>query len=181
MTGTPVLANRHAASRRHQEARECLERLSAREREVARLLALGLANKEVARELGISENTVHVHRQHVMEKTGTGSAAELARLDKSMQPLLTHVTDHYVRVYLGVGKGAKAADRCLQDLGYVEHCFRCGSFDLLHELKTLGVCRRCSSKTALAGPLWLGRIQNAGAIAKALDMAELSRRRCGRS
>ncbi|RIX49728.1 MAG: DNA-binding response regulator [Rhodocyclales bacterium GT-UBC] len=71
---------RHAASRRHQEARDCLARLSAREHEVARLLALGQANKEVARQLGISENTVHVHRQHVMEKTGTGSAAELARL-----------------------------------------------------------------------------------------------------
>ena len=71
---------RHAASRRHQEAQDSLARLSAREREVARLLALGQANKEVARTLGISENTVHVHRQHVMEKTGTGSAAELARL-----------------------------------------------------------------------------------------------------
>lgn len=71
---------RHAASRRHQEALDCLARLSAREHEVARLLALGQANKEVARQLGISENTVHVHRQHVMEKTGTGSAAELARL-----------------------------------------------------------------------------------------------------
>lgn len=71
---------RHAAHRRHQEAREALDRLSVREREVARLLALGLANKEVARQLGISDNTVHVHRQHVMEKTATGSAAELARL-----------------------------------------------------------------------------------------------------
>jgi len=71
---------RHAASRRHQEAQDCLAKLSAREQEVARLLALGQANKEVARELGISEHTVHVHRQHVMEKTGTGSAAELARL-----------------------------------------------------------------------------------------------------
>lgn len=71
---------RHAANRRHQEAREVLDRLSLREREVARLLALGLANKEVARQLGISDNTVHVHRQHVMEKTSTGSAAELARL-----------------------------------------------------------------------------------------------------
>lgn len=71
---------RHAASRRHQEARDCLAKLSAREQEVARLLALGQSNKEVARELRISEHTVHVHRQHVMEKTGTGSAAELARL-----------------------------------------------------------------------------------------------------
>ena len=47
---------------------------------MARLLALGLANKEVARMLGISDNTVHVHRQRVMDKTGTGSAADLARL-----------------------------------------------------------------------------------------------------
>lgn len=71
---------RHEASRRSREAQEALDRLSAREREVARLLALGLSNKEVGRELAISENTVHVHRQHAMEKTGAGSAADLARL-----------------------------------------------------------------------------------------------------
>ncbi|MDD1738861.1 MAG: tRNA (guanine(10)-N(2))-dimethyltransferase [Methanothrix sp.] len=103
-------------------------------------------------------------------------ARELARLDKSMQPLLTHVTDHYVRIYLGVGKGAKAADRCLQNLGYVEHCFGCGSFYLLREPKGSGVCRRCSCKTTLAGPLWLGRIQDAAAIGKALNITQLSRR-----
>ena len=65
---------------RREEALALLERLSPREREVARLVALGLPNKLVARELEISEKTVHVHRQHVMEKTATGSAAELARL-----------------------------------------------------------------------------------------------------
>lgn len=71
---------RQQASRRCNEARELLARLSPRETEVARLLALGLSNKEIGRDLAISDNTVHVHRQHVMEKTGTGSAAELARL-----------------------------------------------------------------------------------------------------
>lgn len=71
---------RQEASRRCNEARELLARLSPREKEVARHLALGLSNKEIGRELSISDNTVHVHRQHVMEKTGTGSAAELARL-----------------------------------------------------------------------------------------------------
>jgi two-component system, LuxR family, response regulator FixJ len=70
----------HAAQRRHREAQEMLARLSPREREVAQLLAKGLANKEVARLLDISDNTVHVHRQHLMEKTQSGSAAELARL-----------------------------------------------------------------------------------------------------
>lgn len=57
-----------------------LGRLSPREREVARLIAKGLPNKAVARELDISEKTVHVHRQHIMEKAEVGSAAELARL-----------------------------------------------------------------------------------------------------
>ena len=65
---------------RQEEARSLLARLSARELEVARLLARGLSNKEVAHRLSISDNTVHVHRQHVMEKTSTGSAAELAHL-----------------------------------------------------------------------------------------------------
>lgn len=71
---------RHQANRRSLEAQQTLARLSVREREVARLLANGLSNKEVGRQLAISENTVHVHRQHAMEKTGAGSAAELARL-----------------------------------------------------------------------------------------------------
>jgi FixJ family two-component response regulator len=69
-----------ARSALREEASGLLARLSPREREVARLVALGLPNKLVARELDISEKTVHVHRQHVMEKTEVGSAAELARL-----------------------------------------------------------------------------------------------------
>ncbi|WP_298621942.1 response regulator [uncultured Zoogloea sp.] len=75
-----ISLERYAATRRHQSARASLDRLTAREREVARLLALGMSNKDVARLLNISDNTVHVHRQHVMEKTETGSAADLARL-----------------------------------------------------------------------------------------------------
>lgn len=61
-------------------AQAVLERLSPRERDVARLLALGLSNKEVARRLAISDHTVHVHRQRITDKIGSGHAADLARL-----------------------------------------------------------------------------------------------------
>ena len=71
---------RQTANQRCQEARQILAKLSPRETAVARHLAQGLANKEMGRELSISDTTVHVHRQHLMEKTGVSSAAELARL-----------------------------------------------------------------------------------------------------
>jgi tRNA (guanine26-N2/guanine27-N2)-dimethyltransferase len=104
------------------------------------------------------------------------AARELARLDKAVQPMLTHVTDHYVRTYLHVIKGAKAADRCLEKLGYVEHCRSCGSFVLLEEARPTGRCSHCSGKTTLAGPLWLGGIQEPEIIEKALTWESLSPR-----
>ena len=63
-----------------------LASLSPREREVARLVAQGLPNKSIGRLLTISERTVHVHRQRVMEKVGVGSAAELARVMIAADP-----------------------------------------------------------------------------------------------
>lgn len=63
-----------------------MERLSPREMKVTRLLAQGLANKEVAGRLNLSDNTVRVYCQHIMEKIGAGSAAELARLILQADP-----------------------------------------------------------------------------------------------
>ena len=40
-----------------------------------RLIARGQPNKLIAASLGISEKTVHIHRQHIMEKAAISSAA----------------------------------------------------------------------------------------------------------
>jgi two-component system, LuxR family, response regulator FixJ len=68
------------ASTQWHTAQDALAALTTREREVAELLALGKANKVIARELGISEKTVQVHRHNTMEKLGIHSAAEITRL-----------------------------------------------------------------------------------------------------
>lgn len=73
-----VQAQRQQA--RQAQALQVLQRLTPRERDVARLLALGHSNKEVARVLDISDHTVHVHRQGITRKIGSGHAADLARL-----------------------------------------------------------------------------------------------------
>ena len=54
--------------------------LTPREREVMTLVVAGLLNKQIAGDLGTSEASVKVHRQHVMEKMEAGSLAELVRM-----------------------------------------------------------------------------------------------------
>ena len=60
--------------------RDRYETLTAREREVMRLIVRGLLNKQVAAELGISEITIKVHRRSVMQKMAAGSLPELVRM-----------------------------------------------------------------------------------------------------
>jgi two-component system, LuxR family, response regulator FixJ len=67
-------------ARRRDAAQKALATLSPRELEVAQLVALGRPNKLIASALDISEKTVHIHRQRIMEKANISSAAELARL-----------------------------------------------------------------------------------------------------
>jgi len=52
--------------------------LSAREREVAELVAAGLTNREIARRLFISERTAQNHVQHILGKLGFSSRAQIA-------------------------------------------------------------------------------------------------------
>lgn len=67
-----VEANHNAASR--------LATLTEREREVMALAITGLANKEIARTLGISHRTVEIHKARLMQKTGADTVLDLARL-----------------------------------------------------------------------------------------------------
>ncbi len=53
--------------------------LTAKEREVLQLLAEGKATKEIAATLHVSIPTIDTHRQHIMEKLGLHSVAELTK------------------------------------------------------------------------------------------------------
>ena len=56
------------------------ETLTAREREVLRLVADGLPNKAIARALGISEHTAKFHVGSLLSKLGAGSRTEAVTL-----------------------------------------------------------------------------------------------------
>ena len=52
--------------------------LTGREREVARLLAAGRSNRDIAQMLVITEGTVEVHVKHILSKLGFKSRAQVA-------------------------------------------------------------------------------------------------------
>jgi two-component system, NarL family, nitrate/nitrite response regulator NarL len=73
--GIPVVVRQPAQSPLPQ-----LHALSARERQVAGLLARGLPNKAIARELSISVATVKDHVHKVLSKMGASSRSQIAAM-----------------------------------------------------------------------------------------------------
>jgi DNA-binding NarL/FixJ family response regulator len=60
-----------------REDRATIIALTGQERKVLQLIAEGQSSKEVASELGLSFNTVHSHRSHLMAKLGLHKQSDL--------------------------------------------------------------------------------------------------------
>ena len=72
----------------HAEIAQLQERyakLTAREREVMRLVVSGMLTKQIASRLTMSEITAAVHRGHVMRKMQANSPAELGRMAEKLK------------------------------------------------------------------------------------------------
>ncbi len=80
-------------------------------------------------------------------------------IEVGMQPLFSHATAHYYRLYLAVKGSRRAADEGLEKMGWALHCFKCGSRQPANGfLPAQGVC--CGVPMAVSGPLWLGPLKD---------------------
>jgi FixJ family two-component response regulator len=75
---------RRAASTVSRKYEALYETLTAREREVLRLVVSGAMNKQIASDLGISEITVKLHRSNMMKKMNARSISHLFNVWQSL-------------------------------------------------------------------------------------------------
>jgi len=101
------------------------------------------------------------HREMGLRVLISAMTRVAARRDVAAVPILSHVTRHYARTYLEVTHKATAADRALENVGFLYHCADCLYRE--HEHGRIAhppeACPNCgSSRLSEAGPVWLGRV-----------------------
>jgi len=109
---------------------------------------------------GQSLRTEYCHELAIRVLAGT-LAKTAAKYELGTRIVFSHSANHYIRLYAIVRCGAKEADKSINKLGYVLHCFKCFHRETInrqslsrHSMK----CCECGSKMNIAGPLWLGDI-----------------------
>jgi tRNA (guanine26-N2/guanine27-N2)-dimethyltransferase len=102
------------------------------------------------------------------------AALTLAKYKKYITVLMSHSSEHYMRMYLLVKKGSKATDESLKNMGYMVHCKNCLHHDPIMGLATSipNVCPVCGEKLTVAGPMWLGDIQNKEFISDMINISD---------
>jgi len=89
-----------------------------------------------------------------------GLATTAAKHDIGINPVFSYSLYNHARAYALVHYGAKRADRSVQNMGCMLHCFACfhreASKGIVSPLKR--ECPECGSRLHTAGPLWLGKL-----------------------
>lgn len=81
--------------------------------------------------------------------------------DVALVPIFAHATRHYFRVYFKKIKGAKIADKLINQINYVSYCKKC----LHREIGQKEICD-CGEKFIQIGPLFVGNIYDKKLVKK---------------
>ncbi|MFO7872644.1 MAG: tRNA (guanine(10)-N(2))-dimethyltransferase [Candidatus Undinarchaeales archaeon] len=97
---------------------------------------------------------------------------EAAVYEKAVEPLLVLNDRHYFRLQLKLRKGAKRANKQLDKLGFIYHCFNCGARKLEAGRFAEEKKCECGEKFEIGGPVWTGKLFDKKFCRKVLSVIE---------
>ena len=85
-------------------------------------------------------------------------ARTFSKYKKFIEVKFSHSTEHYMRMYATIGKGASNTDESLKSLGYIAHCKNCLNRMVIRGLAPIipETCPVCDGNLNVGGPLWCG-------------------------
>jgi tRNA (guanine26-N2/guanine27-N2)-dimethyltransferase len=97
-----------------------------------------------------------------------------ARYQKFLTFKFSHSTEHYLRIYASISKGAKKTDESLKNIGYIAHCPHCLNRKIYHGMASPidSRCPRCEHTMRVAGPMWCGNLQDSDFLAGMIEKSE---------
>lgn len=101
-------------------------------------------------------------------------ARTFSKYKKGIELKFSHSSEHYMRIYATIFKGAKRTDESLKNIGYILHCNNCLNRMIIKGItpKMPSSCPICGKDFKMAGPLWCGDILDADFIKGMLDNLE---------
>jgi PAS domain S-box len=78
--GSQMEVNRQHAGLAQASAAERIGTLTRQQKAVLQLMAQGLRNRQIGKELGLTEKTIKMHRSALMKRLGVGTASEAMRI-----------------------------------------------------------------------------------------------------
>lgn len=101
-------------------------------------------------------------------------ARTFSKYKKCIDIVFSHSTEHYMRIYAKVSKGAKITDESLKNIGYILHCENCLNRTIIRGMapQITSICPVCGKNFKTTGPLWCGSIMDSHFIGGMLETVE---------
>ncbi|HKU83148.1 MAG TPA: hypothetical protein VJP58_03825 [Candidatus Nitrosocosmicus sp.] len=98
----------------------------------------------------------------------SSTALVASRLDLYIVPIFAHSYRNYIRIYCKVTKSNYLANKIIDKLGYILHCFECGYREWMKKSPSDINCPLCQKKMRVGGPLWISHTFDKTVIFKIL-------------
>ena len=86
---------------------------------------------------------------------------QTARYDRGVEPIFCYAREHFARLHVRLLRGPKAADKSLEQTGYIHQCRKCPYREEEAGITSSSrTCPHCGEPLQPIGPLWLGSLHN---------------------